>query len=189
MDDDDLAGGALGLADLASDLRAVDAAARGLSGAMGNGLRQALDRAVFGGLRLSDTLRGLAADLAQAGLRAAVAPVTSALAQDAQGFLDTAMRGAVGGIGASVRGFARGGVIAGGTAFPMASGIGLVGEAGPEAILPLSRGSDGRLGVRGAGGVQVTLNVTTPDAESFQHSRSQVTAALARAVARGAARL
>lgn len=189
MDDEDLARGRLGLSDLASELRAVDTAARGLSGAMGQGLRQALDRAVFGGLRLSDTLRGLAADLARAGLRAAIAPVTSALAEDAQGWIASAMRSIVGGIGASVRGFARGGVIAGGMAFPMASGTGLVGEAGPEAILPLSRGPDGRLGVRGNGGVQVTLNLATPDAESFQHSRSQVAAALARAVARGTARL
>lgn len=189
MDEDALVQAPTGLADLASDLRAVDTAARGLSGAMSYGLRQALDRAVLGGLRLSDTLRGLAADLARSGLRAAVAPVTSALAQGAQGWLDAAMRGAVGGIGASVRGFAKGGVIAGGVAFPMVNGIGLAGEAGPEAIVPLSRGSDGRLGVRGGGGVQVTLNLTTPDAESFQRSRSQVAASLARAVARGTARL
>jgi phage-related minor tail protein len=48
--------------------------------------------------------------------------------------------------------------------------------------------SDGRLGVRsGAGGrpVSVTVNVSTPDAESFRRSEAQVSAALARAVARG----
>lgn len=33
------------------------------------------------------------------------------------------------------------------TFFPFANGIGLMGEAGPEAIMPLRRGSDGRLGV------------------------------------------
>lgn len=33
------------------------------------------------------------------------------------------------------------------TLFPFARGIGLMGEAGPEAILPLRRGRDGRLGV------------------------------------------
>jgi phage-related minor tail protein len=33
------------------------------------------------------------------------------------------------------------------TLFPFANGIGLMGEAGPEAIMPLRRGSDGRLGV------------------------------------------
>jgi phage-related minor tail protein len=40
------------------------------------------------------------------------------------------------------------------TFFPFADGIGLMGEAGPEAIMPLRRGSDGRLGVsaQGSGG-------------------------------------
>ena len=37
---------------------------------------------------------------------------------------------------------------------------GLMGEAGPEAILPLRRGPDGRLGVTAAGGGgSVTVNV------------------------------
>jgi hypothetical protein len=48
--------------------------------------------------------------------------------------------------------FASGGVVSGGvvsrpTVFPFARGIGLMGEAGPEAILPLRRGRGGRLGV------------------------------------------
>ncbi|PAV05558.1 phage tail tape measure protein [Arsenophonus sp. ENCA] len=34
------------------------------------------------------------------------------------------------------------------TLFPFAKGIGLMGEAGPEAIMPLKRGADGSLGVR-----------------------------------------
>lgn len=38
------------------------------------------------------------------------------------------------------------------TLFPFAKGIGLMGEAGPEAIMPLKRGPDGRLGVQAAGG-------------------------------------
>lgn len=43
--------------------------------------------------------------------------------------------------------FAKGGVVNKPTVFPFAKGIGLMGEAGPEAIMPLRRGSDGRLGV------------------------------------------
>lgn len=43
--------------------------------------------------------------------------------------------------------FARGGVVNRPTVFPMANGAGLMGEAGPEAIMPLRRGPDGRLGV------------------------------------------
>jgi phage-related minor tail protein len=62
-----------------------------------------------------------------------------------------------------------------------------MGEAGAEAIMPLARGPDGRLGVSAGGGAPtlVTVNIATPDAESFKRSEAQVSAALARAVARG----
>ena len=44
------------------------------------------------------------------------------------------------------------------TIFPFAKGIGLMGEAGSEAILPLKRGSDGKLGISSSGGgVSVTI--------------------------------
>lgn len=57
--------------------------------------------------------------------------------------------------------FARGGIVDRPTLFPFANGTGLMGEAGPEAIMPLRRGRDGRLGVQSAGGgaVNVTVNV------------------------------
>ncbi|CAA2156117.1 hypothetical protein MBRA_01732 [Methylobacterium brachiatum] len=73
------------------------------------------------------------------------------------------------------------------TYFPMAGGTGLMGEAGPEAILPLNRGPDGRLGVAAAASrpVAVTVNIATPDPGAFRRSEAQVTASLARAVARG----
>ena len=54
--------------------------------------------------------------------------------------------------------FARGGVIGKPTLFPMAKGAGLMGEAGPEAIMPLTRGPDGKLGVAG-GGANVNVNI------------------------------
>ncbi|QRM28149.1 phage tail tape measure protein [Microvirga sp. VF16] len=84
--------------------------------------------------------------------------------------------------------FAQGGVIGAPTYFPLGRGLGLMGEQGAEAVMPLARGPDGRLGVRsGHGGrpVSVTMNISTPDAESFRRSEAQVSAALARAVARG----
>ncbi|ANY77579.1 phage tail protein [Microvirga ossetica] len=84
--------------------------------------------------------------------------------------------------------FAKGGVIGAPTYFPLERGLGLMGEQGAEAVMPLARGPDGRLGVRTGGGgrpVSVIVNVTTPDADSFRRSEAQVSAALARAVARG----
>lgn len=64
--------------------------------------------------------------------------------------------------GGDVVPFASGGVVASDTYFPMAGGkVGLMGEAGPEAIMPLTRGSDGKLGVKSsssaANKVQVEL--------------------------------
>jgi phage-related minor tail protein len=82
--------------------------------------------------------------------------------------------------------FAHGGVVNSPVLFPLRGGTGLMGEAGPEAIMPLSRGSDGRLGVRmGGRAASVTVNIATPDAQSFRQSQSQVAAMIARAVERG----
>ena len=58
--------------------------------------------------------------------------------------------------------FAKGGIVTGPTLFPFAKGTGLMGEAGPEAIMPLVRGADGKLGVMangGGGDVNVVVNV------------------------------
>jgi hypothetical protein len=49
--------------------------------------------------------------------------------------------------------YADGGVVGGPTYFPMNDGrTGLMGEAGPEAIMPLKRGKNGKLGVQAEGG-------------------------------------
>lgn len=61
--------------------------------------------------------------------------------------------------------FAMGGIVNKPTLFRYADGgagrFGLMGEAGPEAIMPLKRGRDGKLGVAGGGGVNVgTINIT-----------------------------
>jgi lambda family phage tail tape measure protein len=47
------------------------------------------------------------------------------------------------------------------TVFPFAKGVGLMGEAGPEAIMPLRRTADGRLGVAGMGGGGTTFAPVT----------------------------
>jgi tape measure domain-containing protein len=61
--------------------------------------------------------------------------------------------------------FAMGGIVNKPTLFRFANGgvpgTGLMGEAGPEAIIPLKRGPDGKLGVSGGGGVSVgEINIT-----------------------------
>ncbi len=59
--------------------------------------------------------------------------------------------------------FANGGIFNGPTLFPMRNGTGLAGEAGQEAILPLTRTPSGDLGVRSAGGgSKVEINVYAP---------------------------
>ena len=136
--------------------------------------------AVIHGQKLSDVLRGLALSLAQTALSAALRPLSSLL-----GGLFANARGNVIGAG-RIQPFAEGGIVNSPTLFPMRGGTGLMGEAGPEAIVPLARGRDGKLGIRSnGGGVNVTVNISTPDAQSFQRSQSQITAMMARAVARG----
>jgi lambda family phage tail tape measure protein len=63
--------------------------------------------------------------------------------------------------GGRVTALANGGIVSRPTLFPMANGMGLMGEAGPEAVMPLKRTSSGKLGVvtEGGGGGGLTLNV------------------------------
>jgi len=83
--------------------------------------------------------------------------------------------------------FARGGIVTGATRFGMRGGTGLMGEAGPEAIMPLTRGANGKLGVSVDGAarpVSVTMNIATPDIESFRRSQGQIAAQVSRALGR-----
>ena len=173
----------------------MDGQSKRLSRSLSSSLRSAFDKAVFGGAKLSDVFRDLAGSVAGKALNAAVTPVTNAISGGISSLF--------GGVGNSllslfadgsafssgrVRAFAQGGVVTGPTTFPMRGATGLMGEAGPEAIMPLARGPDGRLGVAaagGGGGGTVVVNISTPDVDGFRRSRSQVSAQLARAVRRG----
>ena len=63
--------------------------------------------------------------------------------------------------GSQIQAYANGGVVGSPTYFGMRGGkTGLMGEAGPEAIMPLKRGANGKLGVQmeGGGGQNVVIN-------------------------------
>ncbi|SDE19168.1 phage tail tape measure protein [Limimaricola pyoseonensis] len=163
--------------EMAATSRDVSALQRGFSG----GIRRAVDSVLLGGQGPGEALRGLAGSVARTAYGRAMRPVTDRLG------------GALAeGVGA-LMGFANGAAFAGGrvvtgpTPVAMRGGAGVMGEAGPEAVMPLSRGPDGRLGVAAQAGqpVAVTVHIATPDAESFRRSRGQVAAGIARAVARG----
>lgn len=168
--------------------------AKGLSRNLNTGLRSAIDDLVTDGAKLSDVLSGLASNMANAAFNSAITPVTSAVSGAIGGGITSLLSGllqfADGSAfsGGRVAAFARGGVVDGPTHFPMRGGVGLMGEAGPEAIMPLARGADGKLGVRGGSGgsvVNVTMNISTPDIAGFQKSRTQIAASITRAISRG----
>lgn len=164
-----------------------------MGASIGRSLKRAFDGVVFDGMKLSDALKGVAESLSQTAYSIAMRPVQDALG----GAIASGINGLVGGMfpfakgGAFSQGqvmaFAKGGVVSAPTTFPMRGATGLMGEAGPEAIMPLARGSDGRLGVQAAGGktINVVMNVTTPDAAGFARSQSQIAAQINRALARG----
>jgi phage-related minor tail protein len=199
---DSLAGAANMAAGFDSELRRVkDAfAATGRDAAkmetsLSRGLGKALEGVTFDGVRLSDAMQGLAASMARTGYSAATKPVTEALGgsiADGVGRIFSGILPFADGASFAqgrVMPFAKGGVVAGPTTFPMRGGTGLMGEAGPEAIMPLTRTPDGKLGVRSAAGgsapVRVVMNIQTPDADSFRRSQGQIAAAMGRALSRG----
>ncbi|CUH87451.1 phage tail tape measure protein, lambda family [Phaeobacter sp. CECT 5382] len=167
----------------------VETLERGLS----KGLRRAFEGVVFDGQSLSSALDTLARSLVNTTYNAAIKPVTDQVG----GLISSGVGDLIGSLlpfanGAAfsqgrVMPFARGGVVSSPTSFPMRGGTGLMGEAGPEAILPLSRGADGSLGVRSQGGgtVNLVMNVTTPDVQGFARSRGQIAAQMSRALSRG----
>ncbi len=174
---------------LQTELKNAASLGRQFSGALVN----AFEGIAIKGKSLGDVFKGLALKLSDLVLKAALKPLEQGLGNLFTGLFSGAGGGAFANGGVISQGmpvpFASGGVISSPTSFPLRGGrTGLMGERGPEAIMPLTRGADGRLGVaaRGAGaGVNVTFNVSTPDADSFRKSESQLSAMLVRAVSQG----
>ena len=161
-----------------------------LNRSMSGGMRNAIDGLIFQGENLSDAVRHIGSSVAKTAYDNAVTPVAKhlggALSQGLMGLIGALVPFANGGSFSQgrVQPFANGGVVTGPTTFPMRGGTGLMGEAGPEAIMPLTRGADGRLGVQAAGGskapINVVMNIQTPDAQGFRRSQSQIAAQLGR---------
>jgi phage-related minor tail protein len=172
------------------DAGAIQTTLRDLEGrasSFGNVLSRALKQSVVDGRELDTVLRGVAGRLSSIALDIGLQPLER-LATSAMSSLTASLGGAMGGAAARIVPFAKGGVVASPTFFPAGNDLGLMGEAGAEAILPLRRGADGRLGVAagdGGAGTPIIFNVSSPDADSFRKSEAQITAMLARAVGRG----
>lgn len=160
--------------------------------AFANAMTKAFAQATTGGKQFDDVLKSLALRLSSMAVTQAAKPLIKGLS----GSLSKALGGLFEGSGdvsvaaqlGAIKPFAAGGVIGAPTYFPLSSGgLGLAGEAGPEAIMPLTRGADGRLGVamNGGGTPNITVQIATPDAGSFRRSEAYITGQIARAVARG----
>jgi len=137
-----------------------------------------------GKFEFSDFADSVISDLARIAIQQSI---TGPLASAAGGFLSNLFSPSVASVGAPKVGYAKGGVpgvpslsayantiVDTPTIFPFARGVGLMGEAGPEAIMPLKRGPDGTLGVRGGGtNVQVNITNNTSAQASVKETKTQ----------------
>ena len=181
------------LSHLSRGLTSTGQSAGRLERGLSRGLQRAFTDLVVDGDGLSDVLEGLGRSMIRNTYNAALRPVAdqagSALASGLSGLVGAILPFADGAAFSAGRvvPFAQGGVVNGPTHFPMRGGVGLMGEAGPEAILPLVRGADGALGVRSSGRAAptVVMNITTPDVGGFARARGQIASQMSRALSRG----
>jgi len=193
MADDTADAGDLGTDALSVSMDGVRTRTRDLrtgSNAFARAITVAFAQGTTGAKSFDSVLKSLALRLSNLSLNLALKPLAGSLTGGLTNLFGRT--NAPGGDAAAdagpVQAFAKGGVIASPSFFPLGAGrVGLAGEAGPEAIMPLARGPDGRLGVAAssASGRNVTVNIATPDAESFRRSEIYLTGLIARAVARG----
>jgi lambda family phage tail tape measure protein len=145
---------------------------------------------VKGKLEFGDLVDSILADFAKLAVRQSI---TGPLAAGLNGLLSGMVGGVTGGssggsvnIGAFMPEYAMGGVVRSiglsaytnsivnrPTVFPFAKGVGLMGEAGPEAIMPLKRTASGNLGVETSGGSGVVINVIESPGNGGKQERHQ----------------
>ena len=166
------------LAHTAAELRTQMEDLSTLADTFSNKLVTGLASAVVHGKSLSDIMKSMVLSLSQTALTAALKPLS--------GLIGNLFANAKGNVfsGGNIVPFADGGIVNSPTLFAMNGGTGLMGEAGPEAIMPLARSADGSLGIRGGGGMSVTVNIATPDVQSFAQSQNQVAAMVSQALMR-----
>ncbi len=166
--------------DLGSTQTGLDAIA-GSAEKVSKSLTTAFSGAIVNGKTFDQTLQSIGSSLSKVLQSSAFKPVQSAVV--------SGLSSVLGASGGAISAFAEGGIVNRPTFFGMGSGgTGLMGERGAEAIVPLARGPDGRLGLasdQSSQPVSVNVHIATPDPDSFRRSEMQISGALARAVARG----
>ena len=169
------------VAGLKSTMDALDLSAQNVA----KSLTAAFAGAAASGKSFEQVLIGIGTKLANMTVNSALKAGSGGLSS----LLSSLLGGLSGGGGlGSIIPFADGGIVSSPTFFGAGGGLGVMGERGAEAIMPLARGPDGALGLAASGqggGTSVIVNISTPDAKSFRHSEQQVSSALARAVGRG----
>ena len=144
------------------------------------GLTNAIMGLIDGTKSLGDSLSGVLRQMASLFLRAGIGSFGSG-GEPGTGLLGLFAKGGVFAQN-NVVPFAYGGVVNRPTLFPMANGMGLMGEAGPEAIMPLRRGRGGRLGVESAGGGATNVNVSVDASGSSVEGNGDQAAQLGKAI-------
>ena len=137
-----------------------EALADTISGAMGDAFMSIVDGTKSAGDAFKDMAKLIISELFKIlVVEKMVKSISGAISGAFGGGVDLASaNGNVFNNGSHVQAYANGGVVGGPTYFPMSGGkTGLMGEAGPEAIMPLKRGSNGKLGVQMEGGATTTV--------------------------------
>ena len=159
-------------------LQQMQSLQQSIADTIGDGLMSMVD----GTMSVKDAFRSMARDIIK---QLYEVLVVQRLVGSAQG--GTGIAGLLGGLfanggafsaGKQIQAYANGGVVGGPTYFPMSGGkTGLMGEAGPEAIMPLKRGKDGKLGVSvggGSGSVNVVNNINVSGGSDPAAIRAEV---------------
>jgi tape measure domain-containing protein len=121
---------------------------KGVGDSIKNGVVDALTAAVDGTKSLAEVASATLKDIGNMFIKLGINQLFNSLGSGG-GILGKLFGSAKGNIIAQnkIVPFAKGGIVGEPTIFPLANGTGLMGEAGPEAIMPLKRGPGGRLGV------------------------------------------